>query len=231
VKDRERLEQTFNKLGYKVIVKTDLNSDQMQTAMRDAAKETNSQNDSFVCCILSHGNAIGIEGVDYFPAGDKNDVVTINELGKLIDCSNCPALADKPKIFFIQACRGDERPEPAALDNSQSSPVPIESTIEDEPVCLDGKRYLPPEADFLFSYSTCQDNAATRLLYSGSDYITQLCYAINKYSSKLHLSDILMVVHHDISRMGYEINGKLYHQMPEIRSTLRGHFKFSKQLF
>ena len=63
-------------------------------------KEHN-QADMFVLCALSHGQ----EGCVYAMDGT---TVLIQKIVELFDGRNCPALAGKPKMFFIQACQGSK---------------------------------------------------------------------------------------------------------------------------
>ena len=55
----------------------------------------------FMAFIMSHGNKNGISGID-------GNSVTADTLSSYITPKECKQLEDKPKIFFIQACRGKE---------------------------------------------------------------------------------------------------------------------------
>ena len=191
----------------------------MKEAIEDAVeKDVICDHDSFICCILSHGNPRGIQGVD-----DKT--VTVTELANIV---NCDRLHGKQKIFFFQACRGEGMPEPMVFDSSIPS-------IKEEVMVPDGSSIaLPPEADFLFGFSTVENNRALRGEYTGSHYITALSDAIIDHGSNLSIERILLVVNHKVAgepkTVTIEKDGKKekykYHQMPEIRSTLRGCFYF-----
>ena len=178
--------------------------------------------DFLICFIMSHGNEHGIEGVD-------GEHVTIAELAESLESDKCSALKGKPKLFFIQACRGEKAPDAVRLDNT---------SLEDR-IVMDGKiTAIPPGADFLFGYSTVQNNVSLRREQSGSFYIQILCDMIDKYASKLSLHDIIMLVHQTLAtddKYIYEdkdkVSGvtKTYRQMAEMMTTLRGHvyFKFA----
>ena len=58
------------------------------------AEEDHSDADCFVCVILSHGE----EGVVYGTDGK----VPLEKLLGYFKGANCPTLAEKPKLFFIQ---------------------------------------------------------------------------------------------------------------------------------
>ena len=221
IEDAKKLRSTFERLDYRTITRHDLSSvamkDELSKIANEAVKE---DHDSFVCCILSHGNERGIEGI-----GGRDDVISVPELTEIINCKNCPKLFGKPKIFFIQACRGDNTPDPVVLDNT--------TIYTGDTQVADGRRRaLPPEADFMISFCTSQDNVACRGLNTGAQYIIKLCETIDKYSSKLNLYELLLVVHREIVALEFKVtigqSDKVYHQMPELRSTLQGKFKFEK---
>uniref|UniRef100_A0A1X7UBU6 Caspase family p20 domain-containing protein n=1 Tax=Amphimedon queenslandica TaxID=400682 RepID=A0A1X7UBU6_AMPQE len=213
--DGKKLIKAFEKYRYKVTAKLNLKADSMKKAIEKAVKEdVTRDHDSFICCILSHGSPAGIEGVDGTP-------VTVTELANIV---NCDMLLGKPKILIFQACRGDGMPERMVSDLS------IPSREEEEVIVSDGRIELPPEADFLFAFSTVDNNRALRGEDSGSHYITALSNAIIDYGSKLSIEKILLVVNHKVAGEPKKVtkDGKTYryHQMPEIRSTLRGCFYF-----
>ena len=216
--DAKRLKELFDSLRYQVIVQEDLEGAEIKTKVSAiAAGVVTKKHDSFICCILSHGNPAGIEGVD-------GKTVSVPELANIVNSKECSALHGKPKIFFFQACRGTEVPEPSTADSSVPWP------LKEEEMVADGiARALPPEADFLFGFSTSDGNVAARGVYTGSQYIKALCEFISKYSSGLSLYELLLLVNYKVSEnpVDYKMSYK-YHQMPEIRSTLRGKFYFKK---
>ena len=56
----------------------------------------------FMAFIMSHGNEKGISGTN-------KELFDINALSSHITPKKCKGLKDKPKIFFVQACRGPNR--------------------------------------------------------------------------------------------------------------------------
>ena len=56
---------------------------------------------SAVVVLMSHGNTGYIYGTD----GEK---VNIKDIQEEFDAKKCPKLTGKPKLFFIQACRGSK---------------------------------------------------------------------------------------------------------------------------
>ncbi|PAA69355.1 hypothetical protein BOX15_Mlig001598g10 [Macrostomum lignano] len=65
----------------------------------------------FVCFLMAHGSPDCVFGSDGRPC-------RIPDVTKIFQSSCCRSLAGKPKIFFIQACRGQHHDAP--LDDSSS---------------------------------------------------------------------------------------------------------------
>ena len=115
--DKERLKSTFEWLQFKVYVETDLTAERIRNLFENVAngfdihgnpgedsefqKILRSSSDCFVFCILSHGFDGGIYGVD-------GECVKTVDIRKYLAADQCVHLAGKPKLGFIQACRGIE---------------------------------------------------------------------------------------------------------------------------
>ena len=96
----ENLHNTFEKLGFKVnFYFENLKAEQMRTKLEIVAEEDHSSYSCFVCCITSHGTEKGIVGTD-------ENIVNIRDLTSHLCASKCKSLAGKPKLFFVDACRG-----------------------------------------------------------------------------------------------------------------------------
>ena len=227
VADAQQLAKVFHDCRYKISTKQDLDATEITDTVRSVVtNDVNSNDDSFICCILSHGNAQGIQGVKK-PGDDKNaeNFVTVTELADIV--KECQQLHGKPKIFIFQACRGDKAPIPVTADDPEAS-----TTGEAKSVVVDGRSTaLPPDADFLFGFSTTEGNVATRYinyLKYGSPYIKALCTAIENHP-KWSIDDILLLVNDEVSRESLAlIPDEKYQQMPEIGSTLCKKFYITK---
>jgi len=104
--DAIQLHSVFSQLGFHVIHKRDQTEQQMNDAFDCiAANPDLSSHDCFVIIILSHGMENGVIcAKDYNSSGDGfvTDMQIINKFNN----SNCPALKDKPKLYFFSCCRG-----------------------------------------------------------------------------------------------------------------------------
>jgi hypothetical protein len=140
-KDVEKLEQLWKDLGFAVKVHVDLKSGEIREFLqrvRDGINETKNPS-CFVCCIMTHGCMGTLYGSD----GEPLDISAIVDLFKE---TNCPALAGKPKMFFIQACRE----HPGFIET-----VPgLDSSCDASKNSNSWEQANPHEIDFFIGHST-----------------------------------------------------------------------------
>ncbi|CAL8286314.1 unnamed protein product [Arctogadus glacialis] len=167
--------QVFKKLGYKVKVYNDQSIDQIQQVLRSAAGDDHGDFASFICVLLSHGD----DGVFFGTDGP----LELRSLTSLFRGDQCRSLVGKPKLFFIQACRGTE----------------LDGGIETDSGPDYGTTKIPVEADFLYAYSTAPGYYSWRNTTSGSWFIQSLCEMVAKYAKELELQHILTRVNHKVA--------------------------------
>ncbi|XP_078342076.1 caspase-3-like, partial [Oculina patagonica] len=97
--DVKNLKSLFDDFNFVTRVHKNLTQREMVALLTETAEKDFSRYDCFVCILLSHGNKNGICGSD-----DK--VINVEAITKLFRRDECPTLTGKPKVFFIQACRG-----------------------------------------------------------------------------------------------------------------------------
>ncbi|BHF81356.1 hypothetical protein SprV_0702448600 [Sparganum proliferum] len=101
-KDESRIEKVFRDLGFLVKLLRNLSSGEMKAQLKHLGTATDhSTYDCFVTVIMAHGGVGEIYGVDGSP-------FLLHEITAYFTADKCPTLAGKPKLFFIQACRGEE---------------------------------------------------------------------------------------------------------------------------
>ncbi|MBN3281697.1 CASP3 protein, partial [Polyodon spathula] len=174
--DEENLSSYFKMQGYEVKVFKDQTCRQIEQCLQSIAKEDHSKEASFVCALLSHGD----EGVIYGTDG----CIEIKKLTSFFKGHNCKTLVGKPKLFFIQACRGTELDGGIEADSIESDSSPMR---------------IPVEADFLYAYSTAPGYYSWRNNVSGSWFIKSLCDMLSKYGRELELMQILTRVNHKVA--------------------------------
>ncbi|KAI3420108.1 Ced-3p [Globodera pallida] len=117
--DQETIEKLLKQLKYKVLTRNDLTAKEMMWAIRHFSKEEAHQRaDSAIVVVLSHGEHDTLLGTDELR-------VNLHQFVAELNSQNCPDLMGKPKIFVVQACRGDIK------DPGVPRAVPVESDSTD----------------------------------------------------------------------------------------------------
>ncbi|KAL2302489.1 hypothetical protein Nmel_009918 [Mimus melanotis] len=213
-KDADQLERVFMWLGLDVKTYTNQTSEDIINLMETWQHvQGHKDRDCFICCILSHGSSGAIYGTDH-------KLVSIRVLMSHFTAKQCPQLAAKPKLFFIQACQGNNIQRPVFLDTD--GPTPDLSAVQERVSFFES---IPEEADFLLGMATVDGCVAFRHIEEGAWYIQSLC-------SKLQLlvprgEDILSIlteVNEDVARRVSPSGTKK--QMPQPAYTLRKKFIF-----
>ena len=211
--DKDSLESALKSLGYKINIRNDLCADEIERAFEEFSDEHKHEaSDSCVCCLLSHGEEGKIWGKD-------NKLVEVRDLSERL--ANCKSLVGKPKIFFIQACQGTEKPDQVKRDGGHE---------EDPDVNV---AFLPRDSDVFIGYATTPERIAMRNKYAGSWYIQELCDVLRE--NKHDLVTMVTLVHDAVAtKLQYcyewtdKTDGKTYkyRQQPQMISTLRHRVKF-----
>ncbi|XP_059202703.1 caspase-3-like [Centropristis striata] len=201
--------KTFSALGYKVQVANDQTVDQMNEKLSAASQEDHSDCASFACVLLSHGD----EGIIYGTDG----WLKFEELTKYFKGDRCKSLVGKPKLFFIQACRGSDLDGGIECDSMPS--------VDDQT-----SERIPVEADFLYAYSTAPGYYSWRNTANGSWFMQALCEMMQRFSGELELMQIMTRVNRKVA-LSFESSSNLpgfsgKKQIPCIVSMLTKDFYF-----
>ncbi|XP_066574286.1 caspase-3 [Amia ocellicauda] len=205
--DAGNMMKAFKKLGYKTTVYNDQTCDQISKTLKKVASDDHSNAASFVCVLLSHGD----EGVLFGTDGS----MPLKGLTGYFRGDHCKTLVGKPKLFFIQACRG----------------TGLDAGIEADSSDAGSTERIPVEADFLYAYSTAPGYYSWRNTMNGSWFIQSLVEMLEKYHKELELMHILTRVNHKVALEfesasnipGYDAKK----QIPSIVSMLTKELYFS----
>ncbi|XP_035039702.1 caspase-3a [Hippoglossus stenolepis] len=199
--------KAFAKLGYKAKVYNDQTVEQLKQVLLAVSKEDHSSSASLVCVLLSHGD----EGVFFGTDGS----VELKYLTSLFRGDRVKSLVGKPKLFFIQACRGTD----------------LDGGIETDSVD-DGVIKIPVEADFLYAFSTAPGYYSWRNTTTGSWFMQSLCEMISKYGKELELQHIMTRVNHKVAVEFESVSNSpgfnAKKQIPCIMSMLTKEMYFSR---
>lgn len=205
--DAEALCNTFSMLHFDIVQHNDFTAEKIYETLEDYQSKDHNNKDCFICCILSHGD----KGIIY---GSDGQEAPIHELTSYFTSSKCPSLAGKPKIFFIQACQGDNYQKGIAVEtDSEEKEDHLEMDLSLQ------KRYIPDEADFLLGMATVNNCVSYRNPMEGTWYIQSLCQSLKERCPRGDdILTILTEVNFEVSNKDDKKNkGK---QMPQPTFTL-----------
>ncbi|XP_001377659.3 caspase-9 [Monodelphis domestica] len=225
--DCEKMHNRFQALHFAVEVERNLSAKGMGAALQQLAERDHSALDCCVVVILSHGcQASHIQ----FPGaihGTDGASISVERIVNIFSGSRCPSLGGKPKLFFIQACGGDQRdhgfqvssniPEDKSPGSDpETDATPFQNNF-DQP---DAVASLPTPSDILVSYSTFPGFVSWRDPKSGSWYIETLDRVLEEWADREDLLHMLLMVSNAVSARG------TYKQIPGCFNFLRKRFFF-----
>ncbi|XP_030637669.1 caspase 20, apoptosis-related cysteine peptidase [Chanos chanos] len=205
--DADALENVFKWLGFRVEKRRNLTAAEMQDTIKEFRTKPD-HGDCFVCCVLSHGNQDGIFGAD-------GDLVRMENILDPFDASQCPGLANKPKLFFIQACRGNQHQDIAQV--SSDGPEDSEEIESDHQITT-----IAAKSDFLVAMATVNNHYSYRHFREGSWFIQSLCTQLREgCPNEEDILSISVRVINEVSEREAKLKGQTVKQTPEPRFTLR----------
>lgn len=231
-KDVDLLKALFGDLGFMVQTKENLTKDELMKELRDVVRQDHSSYDCFVLWLMSHGKSGGVMCSDKV-------TISIETLQRMF--RECPTLIGKPKLFFIQACRGDEEDEGkyVVTDTDISADKQVNETneakkaISPEDSVNQQATKIPTNSDFLFAFSTVDRFVSYRNVCKGSYYVRCLVEVFRERVADDHLIEMLTLVNQKVSEVAVERKSsenkdgrKIYKQSPEFRNTLRKKLRF-----
>ena len=146
-------------------VHQDLYSWEILKEAKDFAARDLRQFTKFVFIIMSHGDNDEIEGIG-------GGFVKVAQLMSQFSAIKCPTLRNKPKLFFIQACRGQlSDPRKDRLPTSSGNVEGDDIAMKLFPDSALAHGVTPLEADFLLSFATAPGYKSWRSQVGGSWYI------------------------------------------------------------
>ncbi|XP_052345192.1 caspase-2-like [Oncorhynchus keta] len=226
--DEEVLRKVFTELDYIVTVRRDLTAQGMRECIEQFGTRQQHQTvSSCVVCLLSHG----VEGAIY---GTDGQLLELDWVFEAFDNAHCPLLQNKPKMFFIQACRGEEMdcgveqsdgPERTQSPGCEQRDAGREGDGDTRQMEERGRLRvkLPQRSDMICGFASLKGTAAMRNTKRGSWFIQEVNSALRFRARDTHLSDILVQVNGRIKdREGYA-PGTPHHrckEMSEFTSSL-----------
>ncbi|CAF0938229.1 unnamed protein product [Brachionus calyciflorus] len=236
-RDTDALKQLFEQLLFNVNVYTDSTHDLSIQNLKQIIKnfadmKEHEEAQSCVICLMSHGE----EGYLTTKEGDK---ILLDEVFTMFNNLNCPNLAGKPKLFFIQSCRDDPVNGPAedlgirlsfSLGDEKDGNDSHQYTQSDNNSHFKPQKYqnitsnnsqifyhIPSQCDMLIGYPTQKGFIAYRKPEIGSWYMNAIVQIFSKYAHNTDLCAMLNMVNSLISN---EVTNTGKKQMSEYTSKL-----------
>jgi len=161
--DAKSLKETLALVGFTVLeVAENLKGEEIVPFARGYAMRDYEEFDALMFVLLSHGYTGTVSGVD-------SKAAALDDIFSLFRPNVCPSLANKPKIFIVDACRGGIRDEE----------IPV------------AKGLPAASADFLIAYASPEGYVSWSNSSSGSYFIASLCKVMKEQHQSDHLGDML----------------------------------------
>ncbi len=177
-KDENNLRLLFTMLGFTVKVHRDLKAAQMDEEVRFYSQMK--YQGAFVLVMLSHGDVNDeVYGID-------NENVTVFQLERYFHDSD-PTLRGVPKIFFIDACRGDKNDYQKRLRPKRLEPKKTPDSVETVTT-------YTQTSDIAIIYASARDRFAWGDDENGSVFTQNFTSEMLKAQENHHLTDILLRV-------------------------------------
>ncbi|KAL4221023.1 Caspase 9 [Mactra antiquata] len=217
-KDVSDLKKMFEQLHFDVVTKGDLTVREMHEELKKESMHSDHKlSECFVCIICSHGTKTGIYGVD-------GGTISLEYVTRYFDGTNCPALGDKPKLFFIQACQGEaaDRPGSDMLDanvnnitqllrethigTTKTDGVPFNGDDELDASKENPRAINPTKVDILVACATHPGYVSLRNEHYGSWFLQAVVYVFQKFACKEDIYGLLTLVNQLVARGRTQLN-------------------------
>ena len=135
--DLQKTKQIASKLGFRIFNSNhcrNLTKKETISILRQAQNLDHSDSDCFMFVISTHGlemaNPRAKGKLDHVIVCSDDQLIFTSNILEMFSEKNCPTLKNKPKIFFIQACRGKSQWQCLVLTQQQ----PIKTVTIEKPV-------------------------------------------------------------------------------------------------
>ncbi|CAI9722935.1 caspasecaspase-3-like [Octopus vulgaris] len=215
-RDASAIKKALKSLHFKGIDRKNLSVKEMTQIFTDISTMDHTKHNCFVCVILTHGE----DDNQIFGTDGK---VSLDTLVEMLLPDRCPSLIGKPKLFFIQACRGTKLDSGVIMHDA--------AAFRDEYQNVTSHK-VPVWADVLLAYSTVPGFYSWRNSTNGSWFIQSLANILERDGDKLELQQLMLSVNRSVA---YEYESNTSHsfmnkmkQVPSIVSMLTKELYFYK---
>lgn len=222
--DMDRTKKLFTALHFECTIFQDLTANEMMEVLSKAAQEEQQKvADCLVVVLMSHSNKDVIYGSD-------DESIPLKSIYEVFDNKNCPSLLGKPKLFFIQGCRGRKLDTGTAKHGPRDvmDAYPLPSNTESVPGTRDGRLRMPFWSDMYSCYVSDDNYKAHKNTATGSRFLSAMCSVFSQRAYDMHLSDLMLHVQLKVME---SVSHKGNHQTPCITCVgWRKHLYFNPGL-
>lgn len=222
-KDVLKMKNLFERLDFIVKIKRNRTAIEMKNDVRALALEDHTKYDCCVLFFMSHGSKEGIFGTDGKP-------IRTEEITAWFTVKYCPTLANKPKLFFVQACRGQEHDAGYVVSENPGETCTLptqERSINEslaDPNASESRlisHAIPNNSDIYFAFASSHQREAYRDPDTGAWFVNQLYEVITRYASQEDLISMMVRVTGSVAKLNGVSKQQDVKQCPEQRIQLR----------
>ncbi|XP_047347156.1 caspase-like isoform X2 [Vespa velutina] len=217
-KDCKDLAQSLRNLDFEVRIYEDLILEMILETLQKTSAEDHTDADCLIVTVMSHGNSNMLYSA--------NSVYSADILWTPFTADQCTTLAGKPKLFFIQACRGKQLDDGVFVQQVSYSDVTDSKTTN--------FYSIPMFSDIMMAYSSQDGFCSWRNPDNGSWFIQAICEEFNIHGRTLDLLTMMTFVNRRvaINYQSFVPGEKSFHkkkQIPTIVSMLTRIVRFPKK--
>jgi len=223
VRDVQNLQHTLEYLEFELKLCQNFTKSQIEQEIKEMASSVDHTNsDCFLCVVMSHGNEDKIVTSD-------NKLMSFEEI--MAPIKQCSSLSDKPKLFFFQACRGENeikkhiktRPDSG---ESKSSGQDITDNLPKDNKSISNssntnkKTEISTKTDLLVYNATLPDHYAFGTEAEGTHFIKSVCEVFNdaykNVPNNLPLSQMITKINQRVENTEIQVADPIYRLKKEV---------------
>lgn len=205
--DCDRCFTTFTNLGFTVEPHNNPKLEDIISVVQKESSADHSDEDCIAFVILSHGNKHG-EVYSY------NKPYELNLIYDYLTPEKCESLIGKPKLFFVQACRGKNK-DTGFLVQSNGTETDSNGSLD-----INKPFSIPSYSDLFIAYSTLPGFYSYRNTKYGSPFIRYLCEVFDDDNLRNQNLLVLMTLVVQRVSINYETSGERRKLSPCFLSNL-----------
>jgi caspase 7 len=219
VRDVDNLQHTLEYLEFDFKLCQNFTKSQIEQEIKEMALSVDHSNsDCFLCVVMSHGNEDKIVTSD-------NKEMSFEEI--MAPIKSCASLENKPKLFFFQACRGDnefvnprKRSRSDSDESTSSEQGNTDSPINSDSLNTNKKTRTNTESDLLVYNATLPDHYAFGTENHGTFFIKSVCEvlkdAYKNIPNNLPLSQMITKINQKVENTEIQVADPIYRLKKEV---------------